>query len=113
MKIFKVSKNICSKLWNPLDFQPLQLDVSISLTFVEMHFPPSFFDIMTHFMYHLMDKLDMCGLVVTRWMYPIERYMKTLKLYVHNMARSKAQWLKDTYEMNVWDSLLNTCKGLM
>ncbi len=100
MKIFKVSKNICSKLWNPLDFQPLQLDVSISLTFVEMHFPPSFFDIMTHF-------------VVTRWMYPIERYMKTLKLYVHNMARSKAQWLKDTYEMNVWDSLLNTCKGLM
>jgi len=29
----------------------------------------------------------MCGPVATRWMYLVERYMKTLKLYVHNMAR--------------------------
>jgi hypothetical protein len=113
MKISKVFRRLYNKVWNPLDFQSLQLDVSISLRLVEMHFPPSFFDIMTHFMYYLVDELHMCGPVVIKWMYPIERYMKTLKLYVRNMARSKAQWLRDTYKMNVWDSLLNTCKCLM
>ena len=60
------------------------------MTLLELHFPPSFFDIMTHLLYHLVDELDMCGLVSTRWMYPIERYMKTLKHYVQNMARSEA-----------------------
>jgi hypothetical protein len=29
-----------------------------------------------------MQELDMCGPVATRWMYPVERYMKTLKSYV-------------------------------
>jgi hypothetical protein len=34
-----------------------------------------------------MDELNIGGLVAIRWMYPIERYMKTLKIYVRNMAR--------------------------
>jgi hypothetical protein len=60
------------------------------MALLEIHFPPSFFDIMTHLLYHLVDELDMCGLVSTRWMYPIERYMKTLKHYVRNLARPEA-----------------------
>jgi hypothetical protein len=36
----------------------------------------------------------MCGLVTTRWMCFVEIYMKTLKLYVHNMARPKASMAK-------------------
>jgi hypothetical protein len=36
----------------------------------------------------------MCGPIATRWMYPIERYMKILKLYVHNMARLKVYMAK-------------------
>ncbi len=44
---------------------------------------------MTHLLYHLVDVLDLCGPVAIRWMYPIERYMKTLKTYVRNMARPK------------------------
>jgi hypothetical protein len=32
----------------------------------------------------------MCGPVATRWMYPVERYMKILKSYVRNTARPKA-----------------------
>jgi len=43
--------------------------------------------------------LDLCGPVSCRWMYPIERYMKTLKGYVQNMARPEASmaegYLKD------------------
>jgi hypothetical protein len=57
---------------------------------LEMEFPPSFFDIMTHLPYYLVQELDMCGPVATRWMYPVERYMKILKSYVRNTARPKA-----------------------
>jgi hypothetical protein len=32
-------------------------------------------------------------------MYFVERYMKTLKLYVHNMARPKA-WMTEGYTWN-------------
>jgi len=45
---------------------------------------------MTHLLYHLVDELNICGLVATKWMYPVERYMKTLKVYVWNMARPEA-----------------------
>jgi hypothetical protein len=66
------------------------VDVVESMALLDMEFPPSFFDIMTHLPYHLVQELDLCGPVSTRWMYPIERYMKTLKGYVRNMARPEA-----------------------
>jgi hypothetical protein len=47
----------------------------------------------------LVQELDLCGPVATHWMYPIERYQKTLKNYVRNMARPEASmaegYLKD------------------
>jgi hypothetical protein len=49
---------------------------------------------MTHLLCDLEDELDICGPIATRWMYPIERYMKTLKLYVRKMARPKASMAK-------------------
>jgi hypothetical protein len=66
-----------------------------------MEFLPSFFDIMTHLSYHLVQELDLCGPVALRWMYPIERYIKTLKNYVKNMASLEASmvegYFKDEY----------------
>ncbi len=59
-----------------------------------MHFPPSFFDIMTRLLYHLVDEVNTCGPIAIRWMYPVERYMKTLKTYVHNMARFEGSMAK-------------------
>jgi hypothetical protein len=35
------------------------------------------------------DELDLSGPMVIKWMYLFERYMKTLKSYVQNMARFK------------------------
>ena len=60
------------------------------MAILEMEFPPSCFDIMTHLMYHIIQELDLCGPVTTKWMYLVERYMKILKTYVHNMARPEA-----------------------
>jgi len=49
---------------------------------------------MTHLLYHLVDEVNICGPVAIRWMYPVERYMKTLKTYVHNMARFEGSMAK-------------------
>jgi hypothetical protein len=69
------------------------------MALLEMEFPPFFFDIMIHL--SLAQELDLYDLVSTRWMYPVERYMKALKDYMKNMAQPKASmvegYLKDEY----------------
>jgi hypothetical protein len=90
MRMCKVFRRICTKVYNPAEYESLQVDVAESMALLEIEFPPSFFDIMTHLPYHLVQELDLCGPISTRWMYPIERYMKTLKGYVRNMARPEA-----------------------
>jgi hypothetical protein len=90
MHMCKVFRHICTKVYNPTEYESLQVDVAESMALLEIEFPPSFFDIMTHLPYHLVQELDLCGPVSTRWMYPIERYLKTLKGYVRNMARPNA-----------------------
>jgi hypothetical protein len=42
---------------------------------------------MSHLPIHLVQQLDICGPVHTRWMYPIERYLKRLKGYVRQRAK--------------------------
>jgi hypothetical protein len=90
MRMCKVYSRICSKVYDPSQFQSLLNDVAESMALLKMEFPPSFFDVMTHLPYHIVEELDMCGPVITRWMYPVERYMKTLKNYVRNTARPEA-----------------------
>jgi hypothetical protein len=86
-RIFRIFKQICNKVWNPSEIESFIVDLAINFALMEMHFPPSFFDIMIHLLYHLVDELDLCGPMVIKWMYLFEMYMKTLKNYVHNMAR--------------------------
>jgi hypothetical protein len=90
MRMYKIFRRLCTKVYNPAEFDSLQADIVDSMALLEMEFTPSFFDIMTHLPYHLVEELDLCGPVITRWMYPVERYMKTLKGYVWNMARPEA-----------------------
>ena len=90
MRICRVFRKICCSVWNPSDITTLEADVARTMALLEIHFPPSFFDVMTHLVYHLVGELDVCGPVSSRWMYPVERYMKTLKQYVRNMARPEA-----------------------
>jgi hypothetical protein len=104
MRMCKVYRRICSKVYDPSQFQSLLNDVAESMAQLEMEFPPSFFDVMTHLPYHIVEELDMYGPVSTRKMYPVERYMKTLKNYVWNIARPEASmaegYVKD--ECNVF-----------
>jgi hypothetical protein len=61
----------------------------MTLISLKQELPPSFFDIIMHFLVHLVEELEICGLVHTRWMYPIEHYLKTLKGYVFNKEKTK------------------------
>jgi hypothetical protein len=56
----------------------------------EIWFPLGFFDMMTHFIIHLIDELKICGPVGARWCYPMEIYLSVLKRYVKNKVRPEA-----------------------
>jgi hypothetical protein len=68
MKFSKVLRKICNNVWNPFEINSLQHDVAICLALVEMCFPSSFFNIMTHLLYHLVDEVDLCGPISSKWM---------------------------------------------
>ena len=53
----------------------------------ELVFPPSFFNIMTHLLVHLVEEIRILGPVFLHNMFPFERFMGVLKKYVHNRAR--------------------------
>jgi len=72
----------------------LKKEVAITLALLEQEFPPSFFDVITHLLIHLVEELKLCGSIQTGWMYPIERYLKTLKGYVGNRAKPKGSMVK-------------------
>ncbi|KAL0289226.1 UNVERIFIED_CONTAM: hypothetical protein Sradi_7077100 [Sesamum radiatum] len=80
---------LCSKVNPKLDLEKIQDRIALTLCHLEKNFPPSFFDIMEHLPVHLAEEALLAGPVQFRWMYPIERYLSTLKRYVRNRARSE------------------------
>ncbi|KAK1626032.1 hypothetical protein QYE76_000347 [Lolium multiflorum] len=78
---------ISQKVINPLTLQNLQKDVVQCLVSFELVFPPSFFNIMTHLLVHLVEEIGVLGPVFLHNMFPFERFMGVLKKYVHNRVR--------------------------
>ena len=79
-------KTLCSKVLNVDDLKKIESRIVIALCQLEMKFPPSFFDVMMHLPVHLAGEAMIAGPMQYRWMYPIERYLHTLKNYVCNRA---------------------------
>ena len=72
----------------------------------ELIFPPSFFNIMTHLLVHLVKEIDIFGPVFSHNMFPFERFMGVLKKCVCNCARpegsvTSAYGTKDVIEFCV------------
>ncbi|XP_028095951.1 uncharacterized protein LOC114295858 [Camellia sinensis] len=80
---------LCSKTLEPDGLDRLQSQIALTLCHLERIFPPSFFDIMEHLLIHLAEKAKIVGPVQYRWMYFIERYLMTLKSYIHNRSHPK------------------------
>ena len=78
---------ISQKVFDPEVLPRLQKDVVQCLVSFELIFPPSFFNIMTHLLVHLVEEISILGPVFLHNMFPFERFMGVLKKYVHNRAR--------------------------
>ena len=78
---------ISQKVINPETLPSLQKDVVQCLVSFELVFPPTFFNIMTHLIVHLVEEIRILGPVFLHNMFPFERFMGVLKKYVHNRAR--------------------------
>ena len=72
---------LCSKVLEPSEIDKLSTSIRETLCRLEMVFPPSFFDIMMHLPVHLADEATLGGPMCYRWMYPVERYLRTLKAH--------------------------------
>src|SRR3954470_21285036 len=82
------------KVINPITLQNLQKDVVQCLVSFELVFPPSFFNIMTHLLVHLVEEISILGPVFLHNMFPFERFMGVLKKYVRNRARPEGSIVK-------------------
>ena len=86
IKMCRVFQRICEKEVREDALDALMRDVVMATCVLEKEFPPTFLNVMAHLPVHLVEQLFICGPVHCRWMYPIERYMKTLKDYVRTTA---------------------------
>ncbi|XP_029126263.1 uncharacterized protein LOC114915562 [Cajanus cajan] len=79
-------KEICGKVLSVHKLECLEHQIAKTLCQLEKIFPPSFFTVMVHLVIHLAYEAKVGGPVHYRWMYPIERFLLTLKSFVRNRA---------------------------
>ena len=89
-RICNYFNRLCQRVLDPEKLLALELEIVETMCQMERFFPPTLFDIMFHLPLHLAREARLGGPVHFRWMYPFERYMKTLKSYVKNFARPEA-----------------------
>ncbi|KAK9267622.1 hypothetical protein L1049_010053 [Liquidambar formosana] len=82
-------KELCCRTLKVDVLERQEREIALILCKLEMIFPPAFFDVMVHLAIHLPHETKLGGPVQYRWMYPIERFLRTLKCYVRNKARPK------------------------
>ena len=81
---------ICAKVIRRSEIEALRTCATEVLCLLELNFPPGFFDIMTHLIVHLVDELEICGPVHSRWCYSVERYLGVLTKYVRDKSKPEA-----------------------
>ena len=99
IKMNRVFQRLCAKEVRRGDKEGTMMDVVMATCILEKEFPPTFMNVMTHLPVHLVEQLFTCGPVHCRWMYPIERYMKTLKDYVRTFAHPEGS-IAEGYQMD-------------
>ncbi|XP_016471415.2 uncharacterized protein LOC107793551 [Nicotiana tabacum] len=79
--------DLCAKELHMDKLDKIDKSIRVTICKLERIFLPSFFDVMVHLAIHLAKEAKEGGPVQFRWMYFIERMLRTLKGYVRNMAR--------------------------
>jgi hypothetical protein len=66
----------------------------VVLTLLEMHMPTSFFDSQVHLLIHLVQEVGLAGPLENRYMFFIEKFLKTLKAFVKQHARPEGSTME-------------------
>ena len=98
VKLCAFRNEISQKAIDPEKLIQLQNDVAQCLVSFEMVFPPSFFNIMTHLLVHIVKEINILGPVFLHNMFLFERYMAVLKKYVHNRSHTRRM-----YRQGLWN----------
>ncbi|GKC63098.1 hypothetical protein Tco_1095696 [Tanacetum coccineum] len=89
IELCSLFKQICSATLMEDDMLKAQIKVVDILCELELIYAPALIDIMVHLVIHLPIEALEGGPIRPLWMYPFERYMKKLKGYVRNKAKSE------------------------
>jgi hypothetical protein len=110
MKLCAFLNAISQKEINPFDLATLQNDVVQCIVSFELVFPPSFFDIMTHLLVHLVKEINILGPMFLHNMFPLERFMGVLKNMFTSGVDQKEALPRDMGQRrslsSVWTSFL-------
>ena len=91
VKICAFLNAVSQKIIDPENLIKLQNDVVQCLVGFELIFPPSFFNIMTHLLVHLVKEIDILGPVFLHNMFPFERFMGySRNVFVIELVQKKA-----------------------
>ena len=85
MVIYKISRLvrwISQKEIKISSIEENKINVVEAVCMLEKHFPTSILTIQVHLMVHLVDEVAVAGVIHSRWMFFLERFMKTLKSFV-------------------------------
>jgi hypothetical protein len=75
---------------------------------MEKELPISFFDIQVHLLIQLVKEIEIAGVVNTRWMFWVERFMCVLKRFVRQRARPDES-IVDGYTMSACTTYRSIC----
>ncbi|KAL6564989.1 hypothetical protein OROMI_016439 [Orobanche minor] len=105
IRLSRYFRELCSKVEDPREVMFLEKDIAEILCQLEKYFPPTFFDSMVHLTIHLATEVRLGGPIHYRWMYPIERYLGSLKPHVRNRNRPEGSMA----EGYIAEECLNFC----
>ena len=81
-KIPRLVRWISQKEINTISIEENRINVANAICMLEKHFPTIILTIQVHLMVHVMDKVAKVGVVHSRRMFFLKRFMKTLKSFV-------------------------------
>lgn len=90
IRLGSLFQRICARVVDLDEIPSLLTYAAKTLSMLEVWFPPSFFDIMSHLPIHLVEELAMLGPVHSCWCYSVERYLGILTSYVRNTSKPEA-----------------------
>jgi hypothetical protein len=85
---------ISKKVIDIIELDEMCKEMRVTMCQLEICFPPSFFDMMEHYMIHLADQILILGGRYMHHMYPYEHHMVIMKGYVRNHAHPEGSMIE-------------------